>query len=112
LFKGGILNSWNKKIAVALNKCFFETLPPLKKVSKEEADIVWMIYDLKLTTGSKEKNYVLTKVDEVYTEFEPALLSITTPNPGKLKDFINTLQNKLDTQLEIPPVNKTIEPPF
>jgi hypothetical protein len=44
-------------------------------------------------------------VDEVFTEFEPALLSITTPLPGRMEDFINLLQEKLDEQLETPPTN-------
>ena len=48
LFKGGILHSWQKKTVVALNKSFFETLPPLKKVSQSKAEIAWFIYDLKL----------------------------------------------------------------
>jgi hypothetical protein len=51
-------------------------------------------------------------VDEVFTEFEPALLSITTPSPGKVEDFIKLLQEKFDEQLETPPVNKIIERPF
>src|SRR4030065_292942 len=41
LFKGGILHSWKKKIAVALNKSFFANLPSLKRVSKSDADIAW-----------------------------------------------------------------------
>jgi hypothetical protein len=114
LFKGGILHSWKKKIAVALNKSFFATLPSLKQVPKSDADIAWLIYDLELL---KEKDqspgrYLLKKVDEVFTEFEPALLSITTPLPGKVDDFIKLLQKKLDEQLETPPINKTIEDPF
>lgn len=43
LYKGGILHSWKKKIAVALNKSFFATLPTLKQVPKDEADIAWLI---------------------------------------------------------------------
>jgi hypothetical protein len=114
LFKGGILHSWQKKVAVALNRSFFATLPKLKKVSKAKADIVWLIYDLEL---NKEKvhepgRYSLKKVDEVFTEFEPALLSITTALPGKVEDFIKLLQEKLDDQIESPPINKTIEKPF
>ena len=31
IFNGGILNSWRKKSAVALNKGFFDTLPRLAK---------------------------------------------------------------------------------
>jgi hypothetical protein len=47
IFKGGIINAWGKKTAVALNKGFFNTLPKLPEVPKEKADIAWMIYDLK-----------------------------------------------------------------
>jgi hypothetical protein len=37
---------------------------------------------------------------------------ITTPRPGKIKEFMNLLQEKLDEQLETPPNNKTIERVF
>jgi len=114
LFKGGILHSWGKKIAVALNKSFFATLPRLKKVSKSNADIAWLIYDLELIKekGQEPGRYSIKKVDEVFTEFEPALLSITTSLPGRVEDFMRLLQGKLDEQLETPPINKTIEEPF
>jgi hypothetical protein len=114
VYKGGIFNSWKKKIAVALNKSFFTTLPALKKVKKRDADIAWLIYDLKLLKekGQEPGKYYLTKVDEVFTKFESALLTITTPSPGKVEDFIKLLQGKLDEQLETPPTNRTIERPF
>jgi len=112
LFKGGILHSWQKKCAVALNKSFFDTLPRLIHVNKSKADIAWLIYDLELTKVNGQDRYKLTKIDEVFTEFEPALLSITTPVPGKMDDFMKLLQERLDEQLETPPTNKTIEKPF
>ena len=112
LFKGGILHSWQKKTAVALNKSFFDTLPSLKAVRKSKADIVWLIYDLKMIKEGGQDRYKLTKVDEVFTEFEPAMLSITTPVPGNIGDFVKLLQEKLDEQIETPPTNKTIEKPF
>lgn len=114
LFKGGILYNWQKKIAVSLNKSFFATLPKLKKVPKTKADIAWFIYDLELIKerGHEADRYSLKKVDEVFTEFEPALISITTASPGKVEDFIKLLQEKLDEQIETPPVSKTIERPF
>jgi hypothetical protein len=112
LFKGGILHSWRKKSAVALNKRFFDTLPHLTQVSKSKADIAWLIYDLEMTSEGGQDRYKLTKIDEVFTEFESALLSITTPVPGKIDDFVKLLQEKLDEQLETPPTNKTIEEPF
>lgn len=112
LFKGGILHSWRKRTAVALNKSFFETLPPLKTVSKAKADISWLIYDLQLVKEDGQKRFTLTKIDEVFTEFEPALAAITTSSPGNIDDFMNLLQEKLDEQLETPPNNKIIEKPF
>jgi hypothetical protein len=113
LFKGGIMNSWNKKIAVALDKRFFETLPPLQRINKNDADVVWLIYDLKLQKNSTGQNqFRLTKVDEVYTKFQTSLFAITTPLPGDVKEFIKLLQEKLDDQLEYAPINKMIERPF
>ena len=112
LFKGGIFHTWQKKTAVALNKGFYDTLPPMKSVSKEKAEIAWLIYDLELIEDRDQKRYTLKKIDEVFTEFEPALLTITTPRPGRIEDFINLLQEKLDEQLETPPNNKTIEEAF
>lgn len=114
LFKGGILHNWKKRTAVALDKSFFSTLPKLKRVPKEQADIAWFVYDLELLKGKGygAERFTLQKVDEIFTEFEPALVSITTPIPGKVEDFMKLLQEKLDDQLETPPVNKTIERPF
>ena len=112
LFKGGILHTWQKKTAVALNKGFYDTLPPMKSVSKEKGEIAWLIYDLEIIEDCGQKRYSLRKIEEVYTEFEPALLTITTPLPGKISDFIKLLQEKLDEQLETPPNNKTIEKVF
>jgi hypothetical protein len=114
LFKGGIFHNWKKKSAVALNKGFFDTLPPLKRVAPQKAEIAWLIYDLQLLPGRKDNHprFALRKVDEVFTEFEPALLSITTPSPGSVETFIHLLQEKLDEQLETPPINRTIEEPF
>jgi len=112
LFKGGILHSWKKKIAVAINKSFFDTLTHLKTVSKDEAEIAWFIYDLDPVKESENDRYRLRKVDTVYTGFQDALLSITTAIPGNIEDFVRLLQEKLDEQLETPPNNKTLDKPF
>lgn len=112
LFKGEILNAWSKKIAVALNKGFFDTLPKLKKVTKEKASIAWFIYDVQPVQDEKMLKLTIKKVDEIYTEFRPALSAITTPIPGKLENFIKLLQNKLDEKLETPPNNHLIDKPF
>jgi hypothetical protein len=98
IFKGGILRSWGKKTAVALNKSFFATLPTLAEVDKKDADIAWMIYDLNVEAGSKR--YVLQLHKIVYTKFDAALEQITKSEPGDMKDFVQVLQEKLDEKLE------------
>ena len=112
LFKGGILHSWHKKTAVALSRDFFETLPPLKSISRDEADIAWLVYDLQLVNYCGQDRYAIKKVGEIYTQFETSLQSITTPLPGKIDDFLKRLQDKLDEQLETAPTNNTIEKVF
>lgn len=107
LFKGGILNSWDRKMAVALNKSFFSTLPAIMRVPKTEADIAWLLYDL-APIAAPGGRYQLQKVDVVYTKFAPALASITTPLPGDVRDFMTLLQRKLDQHLETAPTTRDI----
>ena len=63
----------------------------MKSVPKSKAHIAWLIYDLELTKekGQSSERYKLKKVDEVFTEFESSLLSITTPSPGKSMNLLN-----------------------
>jgi hypothetical protein len=98
LYKGGIFQSWKKKQTVALQKSFFETLPSLPTTTKSKADIAWFLYDLVFDNELKHNNLVLTET--IYTEFEPALLRVTIPEPGEITDFINILQNRLDEHLD------------
>jgi hypothetical protein len=98
LYKGGIFQSWKKKQTVALQKAFFETLPSLPTTTKSKADIAWFLYDLVFDKDLKQNNLVLTET--VYTEFEPSILRVTTPEPGDISGFINILQNRLDEHLD------------
>jgi hypothetical protein len=98
LYKGGIFHSWGKKQTVALQKSFFDTLPKLPTTTRSKADIAWFLYDLEFNKELKQNSLVLKNI--VYTEFEPALLRVTTPEPGAVSDFINILQNRLDEHLD------------
>ena len=96
IFKGGIINAWGKKTAVALNKGFFETLPKLPEVAKSKADIAWMIYDLKPPKNDCEK-YELLLEKIVYTK-RPSPPSDGILISGEpLKDFERHLIGELDT---------------
>lgn len=98
LTKGGILNSWGKKQVVALDRQFFRTLPALDAVSREDAEIAWMIYDL---AYDPEQNLYNLELEQIYyTEFQPALERIVIAEPGPVEGFIEHLQAKLDQKLD------------
>lgn len=94
LYKGGIINAWRKKSAVAINTGFFQTLPKLKQVPKDKAEIACLIYD------STSSVYQLTRTETIYTKFDSALTALTKSEPGDLDDFVSVLQDKLDEKLE------------
>lgn len=113
IFKGGILNAWRRKSAVALNRGFFETLPPLPEVDKAEADIAWLVYDLhRESTGER---YELKHFRTVYTKFEDSLFRITRSEAGDLAEFMGELQGKIDKKLDgtpNPPDTEKLDAPF
>jgi hypothetical protein len=98
IYKGGILNKWGKKIAVAVDKSFFATLPQLPQTQPDQADIAWLIYDLVFDPSTNRYN--LTRHNTVFTAFLPALETITVAEAGPIEDFVEHLQQKLDEKLE------------
>jgi hypothetical protein len=98
LYKGAILQAWKKKQAVALHRAFYDTLPELSEVGRNEADIAWLIYDLEFI--QEQNRYQLVPHKTVYTQFGPALQRITTSEAGSIEEFVSELQAKLDEKLE------------
>ena len=94
--KGSILKQWNKKQAVALQTCFYETLPPLPSVDKSESDFAFFLYDLK--QAKKDKRLELKLKNIVYTKFSAALEKIAKFEAGSIYDFTQLLQKKLDVK--------------
>jgi hypothetical protein len=82
-----------KKMAVCIDRKFFKTLPTLKEISPQNADIAWLVFDLELDTASI--NYQLVHHKTIYTEFAPALDAITKTEAGPVEDFVRVLQGKL-----------------
>ena len=95
---------------MALNKGFCETLPSFPEVPKEEADIAWLIYDMKPPVGDG-LHFEIFRERTVYTRFEPALAQITKSQPGRVEDFLSKLQEKIDEKLDTPPINRTLDNP-
>ena len=98
MFKGGILNAWGRKMAVALDKNLFQTLPALTETSRDLAEVAWLVYDLQ--PNSTRTEYELSRHRILYTSFETALTQITRPIPGDESGFIENLQARLDRKLE------------
>lgn len=103
LYKGSILNGWGKKQAVAVQRGFFRTLPTLPQVPPDEADIVWLIYDLEY--DANRHTYELALKEQIYSPFDPALARITKPVVGPVGSFVDLLQSRLDAKLTggVPP---------
>lgn len=98
IYKGGILDAWNRKMAVALHRGFYDTMPQLPEVPLELANLAWLVYDL--LYDESQDVYQLVPWRTVYTQFKPALETITTPEPGPIDEFLEYLQSKLDEHLE------------
>jgi len=114
LFKGGILHAWRKKMAVALDSSFYETLPKLEEVKKEEAEIAWLVYDLSPNTDERNNrtSYSLNRSRVVYTKFKKSLDTITSSRAGDVGKFVSQLQREVDKKLELPPTNRTLGNPL
>lgn len=95
IFKGGILNAWGRKMAVALNRGFYETLPTLEEVDKSEADIAWLIYDLQLDAA--QNRYQLVRHKIVYSRYAAILGEDTGPlAPCDEDAFLRRIEARLD----------------
>jgi len=68
LYKGGILNTWGKKMAVAIDSGFYATLPKLPEVTPSKADIAWLVYDFVLDRSTDKFKLRLART--AYTQFE------------------------------------------
>ncbi len=104
MFKGGILHTWKKKMAVASDRSFFNTLPALEEVAPSEAEVAWLVYDLVLDAAVP--GYKLTKTQVVYTKFLEALNTIARPEVGRMENFVKLLQAKVDEKQPSTPTNQ------
>jgi Restriction endonuclease NotI len=83
LFNGGIIHAWKKKSAIAIDQTFFNTLPEIPTVSREDSDFALLVYEL-LPPPNTNVQYQLSLAKTVYTSFVQALSVITTPRVGRV----------------------------
>jgi hypothetical protein len=67
-YKGGIIWEHGKKMAIAIDRPYFEHLPRLKEVHPAEAEIVWLVYDF--SVNESQYQYRLERYRAVYTQFQ------------------------------------------
>lgn len=92
--KGSILKQWNKKQAVAMQTCFYNTLTALPECNKQDSDFAFFLYDLEPEVGKHTLTLKLQRI--VYTKFASALEQIARFEAGPINQFTNVLQHKLD----------------
>lgn len=94
--KGSILKQWNKRQVVALQTCFYDTLPVLPEFNKSESDFAFFLYDLVPDQDTKVLSLKLHRI--VYTKFASALEQIAKFEAGSISQFTEILQKKLDAR--------------
>jgi hypothetical protein len=109
IYKGQIFRAWRKKMAVALNRGFFHTLPKLPTTPRENADMAWFIYDLEKNCQTNVFELRLYKT--VFTRSDVCMRRISKPEPGRLRDFKRHLQDLVDEKLDNghAPTNRTLD---
>lgn len=93
IYKGGILHEWGNKVAVGVHSAFFATLPTLQEVDEQDAEIAWLVYDLKRESPTDQYRLALTQIR--YTRFKEALDKITVTTAGRVEDFVHSLQARI-----------------
>ncbi len=110
MFKGAIFHAWGKKMAVAMDEPFFNTLPEMEAVPQADADMAWLVYRLEMAPDNG--GYTLRHHKTLHTKFDAALRGITRPKVGRIDAFLGTLQAKVDEKLEVEPVNRCMDSPL
>lgn len=94
MYKGTIINGWGKKLAVVLDRSFFQALPSLTEVDVDKSDMAWLIYDLVLDPSNNR--FHMRRYKTVYRMFSAALMRISQSTAGPVEQFIMRLQSRLD----------------
>lgn len=100
--KGKIIRQWGKKLAVAIDRGFYQTLPPIAVVPLEESDLALLIFDVTEQT-IKGQPHTIEHVQSVYTTYDKMLQTILDVNAGSEETFRKQLEQKLSPVLKPQP---------
>lgn len=97
LLKSGILHNWGKKTAIAIDRRLSDTLPIPDEVSKTEADIAWMLYDV-VSSGNPEIGSHLSLVlhDVVYSKWWDLSEAERIPAGEDIDDFWKRINEMME----------------
>ena len=95
-YKGKILRAWNKKMVVAIDRPFFNTLPELPRSKQSDAEICWLVYQLE---GDRMDKFKLTLDEKIQTGFQDTINTLDTPDIGEPDQFVAHLEEKLGIEL-------------
>ena len=105
IYKGRILRAWGKKTVVAIHRAFHATLPAMPECEPDDAEVVWLVYDLERNPDKNSTGLVM--VGEVFTRLEESIARIMSPEIGDVNGFVDILQRRLDAVLSgHPPTRK------
>jgi hypothetical protein len=99
IYKGGILNAWGRKMAVAIDSGFFATLPTLPQIPADQADVAWLVYELQ--PSDDQGRYKLVHSQTVYMQSMPAFHNDLPIQSEAERDFREFLQRRLDEQQDL-----------
>lgn len=86
------LKKWRKKQAIVLPRSIYTGLPDFVEVSAKKAEVAWLLYDLAWI----DNRYQLKLSQTIYTQFLPALDTITKFETDDINHFTQLLQCKVD----------------
>jgi hypothetical protein len=99
LIKSRILRAWGRRMAVAIDAAFFDSLPAMREVGSRTADLVWLVYELQPDASTGRLH--LTNTKSVYTDLRETIAAMTEPEIGPEKPFLELLQRKLKEKLDL-----------
>ena len=88
------LRRWGKKMAVIVDKAFWDSLGEIRSVPHlSNADIIWFIVHYE---GPIEGRYSLKPLETVFTTLEHSVEGLTGGTPVPLEQFEESIRQKLD----------------
>jgi hypothetical protein len=70
--------------------------PTLSTVPKEQADLVWLVYDF---VKDESGRYRMVQDEIIYTPFTASMLKVSKTTAGPVGDFVGKMQERLDEKL-------------